>query len=558
MTDPQVKVYITAEDAFSTQLNTFKRKLGDVAGGMTFTTSATGRWEEGLRRLAVQQAESSNQMVKGVTAGVSWTGGLAKAGNAVTHLTGQLLGANNQVANIAKGLLSSFGVGGPVLVAVAAGITATVLVVRTLTKEWRESQAAYDAYMDSLRRQTPLAIVGRQLDAITEKSHSALQGITTLFLGILEGNVAAAFGRQAGKDATEIERLQKQYEELFNTLGDPAKRATEATSKALALFQENISQTLKRAAEFQANPAWNLEKLPGILGDLNAEMATLRNLIASSKDALDKLRLEDRLRDLVKLRSELARFSKPAPFTDRTRQGATAEEQQAMINATSSYRGPQGGAGAAEQQAMIAAANRAGLSDAMLGLDTGVKLQERIRQFFEETANLIQTEFAQTLGDAIGNAFVAAFRTGNPLKAIEAFGKTMLAGIGSIFVQLGQNYLKYGLIMKALANLLPNPFTAGFAAAAIGVALIALGKALNAVATSGGGGGGGGGGRATSFSSSQSAVATQGAGRFTFIVPDDLGSRPLDPRTIQWVADSLAAAFGIKAVLIPKSAVSET
>ena len=47
--------------------------------------------------------------------------------------------------------------------------------------------------------------------------------------------------------------------------------------------------------------------------------------------------------------------------------------------------------------------------------------------------------------------------------------------------------------MQSLAALLPDPFTAGAAGIAIGLALIAMGSALGAVAGGGGGGGGGGG-----------------------------------------------------------------
>lgn len=100
-------------------------------------------------------------------------------------------------------------------------------------------------------------------------------------------------------------------------------------------------------------------------------------------------------------------------------------------------------------------------------------------------AQTIKRGFAQTLGDAIYAGFSAAF-TGKGLGGIfKSFAKTVLAGVGQIFTQLGQTYLEYGGIMQALAGLLPNPFTAGYAGLAIGAALVAMGAALGAVATGG-------------------------------------------------------------------------
>jgi hypothetical protein len=94
---------------------------------------------------------------------------------------------------------------------------------------------------------------------------------------------------------------------------------------------------------------------------------------------------------------------------------------------------------------------------------------------------------AQTLGDSIYNAFEAAFDGKGVGGVLKAFGKTVLAGVGQIFTQLGMVYLEYGGIMQALSTLLPNPFTAGPAGLAIGAALIAMGGALGAVANNGSG-----------------------------------------------------------------------
>jgi len=102
----------------------------------------------------------------------------------------------------------------------------------------------------------------------------------------------------------------------------------------------------------------------------------------------------------------------------------------------------------------------------------------------------IQSAVQQTFGSAIEDGFMAAFSGKNPLKA---FGKTILAGLGKIFMDMGVQLIGFGKIMTALQKFLLNPLTAGPAAVAAGIALLALGAALASIAGGGGGGGGGGG-----------------------------------------------------------------
>lgn len=164
----EAKVTLRADDQYQTQLRRFKAQLGEVAGGMSFTTSATGRWAAGLRNLETQQRRNNDLVVNGITQGATWTSGIGKAGNALNNLAGNLIGANNQVTNIAEGLLGAFG-GGGVVTAAAIGVTALAGAFLYLTKTTREAQKAYDTYMEALRKDTPFAIVGSQLEAVREK-----------------------------------------------------------------------------------------------------------------------------------------------------------------------------------------------------------------------------------------------------------------------------------------------------------------------------------------------------------------------------------------------------
>jgi hypothetical protein len=118
----------------------------------------------------------------------------------------------------------------------------------------------------------------------------------------------------------------------------------------------------------------------------------------------------------------------------------------------------------------------------------------------KQQAARVQREFSQlgqnlgmTLANGFASAMSAAMQGKNPFAA---FGKAVLAGLGSIFVQMGAELIAYGIIMLNLLPFLSNPFTSGPAAIAAGAALVAIGTVLGSIATGSGskGGGAGGGG----------------------------------------------------------------
>lgn len=175
--------------------------------------------------------------------------------------------------------------------------------------------------------------------------------------------------------------------------------------------------------------------------------------------------------------------------------------------------------------------------------------QGPIAEFREQMGQNISQSLGATLGDALSAGFTAAFNGEGIGGIISAFGKTILAGVGQIFTQLGQTYLTYGIIMKSLAALLPNPFTAGLAGIAIGTALIAMGSALGAVAS--------GGGRQSSGSSKfgGGSSGTTDIVRLKFVDRPGMASNlspvqpivinaygPNDPKTQRWMMESLANA----------------
>jgi hypothetical protein len=115
----------------------------------------------------------------------------------------------------------------------------------------------------------------------------------------------------------------------------------------------------------------------------------------------------------------------------------------------------------------------------------GQRLMDLLRQDLFEGLQRLQP-FARGLQGFFSDVFSGA-RVGTSMKN---FGREILAGMGSIFAQMAMRAIMAAPLFIALGKAMSNPFTAGFALLAFGVALKALGSAMGGDATGGGGGGG--------------------------------------------------------------------
>ncbi|HEY7195511.1 MAG TPA: hypothetical protein VH439_17340 [Gemmatimonadales bacterium] len=120
---------------------------------------------------------------------------------------------------------------------------------------------------------------------------------------------------------------------------------------------------------------------------------------------------------------------------------------------------------------------------------------------------------AYGLSGALANGIIAGFNHPGVKNAWAAASKAFLAGFGGLMMDMGEQYLAFSGIMKTFAAWLFVPATAGWAAAGIGVALIALGAALQGVASRSAGGAGAG-----SYSTSFVPTNTNAGGGITLIV----------------------------------------
>jgi hypothetical protein len=110
----------------------------------------------------------------------------------------------------------------------------------------------------------------------------------------------------------------------------------------------------------------------------------------------------------------------------------------------------------------------------------------------------VGSNIAGTIADSIGAGFSGGFKSAL---------KTAEAGLGNIFSSMGKNMLLASAPLKALSAAMHNPITGGWAMAAAGLILMALGSTLGAIANGGGSGGGG----SSSYSVAGAGTATNAA-----------------------------------------------
>lgn len=149
-------------------------------------------------------------------------------------------------------------------------------------------------------------------------------------------------------------------------------------------------------------------------------------------------------------------------------------------------------------------------------LDAAKMAQEQMAALATAISNTMSNMFAG-IGESIGDAISGA------ANGIEESGKRLLSSFGRFLGDLGKMAIAYGSFMMAMAiaqKQPPNPVSAGIIIAA-GVAMVAIGKAIqNTMKMSGsavsGGYTGSGGGSSNFSGSSASASSGAGGGRYVF------------------------------------------
>jgi hypothetical protein len=195
-----------------------------------------------LRKIQAQLSSTSasvgtfNQKV--ATDGAS---GLGKLSAGFEHLARSALGFGRAEASIAVGAAEAFGATLPVLLGVAAAVAGVVEAFKYFTAGAKEADAAYNAFMASLRKTTPLAIIGAELDVAKDRL-TDLQETAKSWAGRNDPVGMAAIQKQVDAAALSVQQLQTQYAETIKGLADHTGKVDAANKKGYEYIEQLTKQ----------------------------------------------------------------------------------------------------------------------------------------------------------------------------------------------------------------------------------------------------------------------------------------------------------------------------
>lgn len=149
--------------------------------------------------------------------------GLNKVGNALGDMAREAVGASGPLGRIVEKVLE-FGVGGGAFIVVAGAIALAYKAFEKLEESTSKAHKAYTDFLDSLRKDSPLAIIGGELDVQKQKL-AEWEASTKGF--ILDAGAQAALDRQR----ETVRGLQEQYDGLVKSLRDDAEAKGGAVAK---------------------------------------------------------------------------------------------------------------------------------------------------------------------------------------------------------------------------------------------------------------------------------------------------------------------------------------
>lgn len=494
--------------------------------------------------------------------------GLTQVQRQMAQTATQALGLQGAAGNVSQEL-GAMSLGGATTVGLLAGLAAISLAFRGAVGAWndlereseelisslaRQGKAFRDAGADAARATLDFAKANlASVRASQSATGSSLIGGLKAGLGMAVGGQSFGLGyigggealRQAMQLQNAIDAVTGAQKALADAEGKTARSAIDANNAQISAMTQLIS--LGAATNGQRQQAILL--LKGLKDSLNAlpindtiGRAGLAGQIKELNDALFP-KLHEHLK---KLKGELTPLAKSPQIAQTYSEIAAGDlpdlgPLKPIKRKTPDL--PQGQPARTPGQVP---------TPAQFALELEKLLQDYREQAIQQFENLgiqISQGIAQTIGDAVYNGFAAAFDGKGIGGIFEAFGKTVLAGIGQIFAQMGQVYIAYGIAMSGLAPSLANPFVAGPTAIAIGVLLEAMAAGLGAVAK------GSGRGSASAGAFREPSNGTSDVVRLKFVDRPGMNQNlvpapnvtinaygPNDPKTQRWMLETFSKA----------------
>lgn len=456
-------------------------KLQAVENKLDKTANAAERVAESGHRIT----ESSHGSVEGVK----------KLGNSLEHLAVEMAGVN-PVAGKLTAVLGEMALGGPIVLAITAGIAAIGVAYEKITAGSREAKKEVDDLIDSLNKQAKA-----QHDATVEGMKANLETLKSRQLE-RQDEVARAIGLQVGTFAlfgnpngpnkaleAATNAVKEQQEAIRKMNADTASEQQDLNIRLnnewyqseqdqIALEKQIESERKQASEEEKRRMDARIEQLSKamLFDDLRAkaskQLTSLENSITKAIGTGNltlarRIELEDRL---AKIRTALAIKSSPLA-TEPTFSVTPGNDGSNPFTGFADTRF--GGEG------MKLVPEKAIKKLGELINESGQLAVKRLTDLQNTLVNAAST-MAETVGDAIYNAFAAAFDGKGIGGSLKAFGKTILAGLGTVFKMVGEQVIIGAIMMKLIKQGLMkwNPALS----LAAGIALVALGGAIGGMA----------------------------------------------------------------------------
>jgi hypothetical protein len=454
-----------------------------------------------MRKIQAQLSSTSasvgsfNQKV-----GTEGVAGLGKLSSGFEHLARSALGFGRAEASIAVGFAESIGASLPILLGLSAAIGLSVEAFHYFEKAAKAADDAYNQFMQSLRKTTPLAIIGAELDVAKDRLADLEEKART-------AGGLAIWGKQIDAATASVKMLQGQYDETIKGLDNTTGKMDAANKKGY----EYVVGLTKQG--YAINHTALEQKLFEIqLSDMPATYKKAAEAVAKLNDQLEKQK---------KWQEEIRKFGAGGNNVvegDTTRTGTTPEQEKRMTDAAN-----QGG-GFIGQQAGIAQT------------DEGAKKLSGTLQTINDLLPTMADGFAMVFEQLGSGGFDAAAKS---------FGHF----IGQVAAMEGKLLILKGLgkIADGIFPLIPGT---GAALIASGVKMVAAGAAMEVFAgalgggTQGSSGGAGGAGGGTTQSTSNNQQPLPSKGTLTISVPRHAYSGWSDPGFQEFIVQTIAGASG--------------
>lgn len=254
--------------------------------------------------------------------------------------------------------------------------------------------------------------------------------------------------------------------------------------------RDEIEDWLKKVEPLYARVnkrTWDLAMSSGALQKIQFDLAQSEK--AAEKAILDRSKAETEAARVLAARQADATFQlRGGPMRLLDEINARVNEKHVLLTPEEQMQASV----QAELKARVKGATpltiRGTFADDTNGITDGLKAN------LQKQADQMRQVIASTFGSAIVDGFRAAFSGKGIGGAFKALGKSILQGLGSIFIQMGEKMVAASALMQAFQKALASFIPGGGLVA--GLALIALGAGMSAMGGSsvGGGGGAAGGG----------------------------------------------------------------